>query len=68
MQMFNFDFMKDDGREPAETVNSMMRSLNEAKNRCKNLFASRGTKIGARSVWVRENGGSKILYAWPEET
>ena len=64
--MFNFDFMKDDSGDPAETVYSMLRSLNEAKNRCKNLFASRGGKIRATSVRVRENGGSKILYAWSE--
>ena len=38
MQMFNFDFMKNDSQEPIETMNMMMRSLGEAKNRCKNLY------------------------------
>ena len=68
MKMFNFDFMKGDSGKPMEAVNFMMRSLDEAKNRCRNLFADRGVTIGANRVHLRENGGSKILFGWPEET
>ena len=68
MQMFNFDFMRNDRSEPIETFNNMLRTLNEAKNRCKNLYAGRGITIGAHSVRVRENGGTTIVYSWPEET
>ena len=67
MQMFNFDFMKNDSHEPIETVSNMMRTLDEAKNRCKNLYVGRGSIIGADSVRLRENGGSTIIYSWPEE-
>ena len=67
MQMYNFDFMKNDNDEPIETISNMMRTLDEAKNRCKNLYAGRGPMIGARSVRLRENGGSTIIYRWPEK-
>ena len=67
MQMYNFDFMKNGSSEPIETVSNMMRTLDEAKNRCKNLLAGRGALIGADSLRLRENGGSTVIFSWPEE-
>ena len=66
MQMFNFDFMKNDNAKPIETVNRMMHTLNQAKHHCANLFNGRGSAINADRVQLRENGSSQVLYSWPE--
>jgi len=66
--MYNFDFMKNGKSEPIETVSNMMRTLDEAKNRCKNLLAGRGSLIGADSVRLRQNGGSTVIFTWPGES
>jgi hypothetical protein len=67
MQMYNFDLMKKGTNEPLETINNMMRSLDEAKNRCKNLLAGRAPMIGADRIQLRENGGAAIIFSWPED-
>lgn len=67
MQMYNFDFIKKGNDEPVETISNMMRSLDEAKNRCINLLAGRGSVIGADSIRLRENGGPTVIFSWPEE-
>jgi hypothetical protein len=67
MQMYNFDFMKSESHKPLETEHRMTHSLAQAKNFCINLFRTRGATIGADSVQLRENGGSKVLYSWPKD-
>ena len=49
-----------------ETRNYMMRSLREAQNRCESLYETYGRTIGAARVCVRENGGTRVVYEWPE--
>jgi hypothetical protein len=68
MQMYNFDFMEAGNFQPIETANSMQRSLAEAKNRCRNLYAAGAASLGASSVRLRQNGGATILYSWPEDS
>ena len=68
MKIYNFDFMKDGSPEPIETISNMMRSLDEAKNRCINLYRGRASMIGATKVHLREDGGSTVIYSWPEES
>ena len=67
MKMYNFDFMKDGSPEPIETISNMMRSLDEAKNHCINFYRGRAAVIGANKVHLRVNGGSTVVYSWPEE-
>jgi hypothetical protein len=67
MQMYNFDFMKSGQLKPIETVHRMVHNLEQARNHCINLFRSRAATVGADRVKVRENGGSKVLYSWPND-
>jgi hypothetical protein len=67
MEMYNFDFMERTKGRPLETRNYMIPSLRAARTRCERLFENYGKQIGASSVRVRENGGTKVLYEWPEE-
>ena len=67
MKMYNFDLMKDGNPEPIVTISNMMRSLDEAKNRCINLYRGRAPMIGANRVHLREDGGSTVIYSWPED-
>ena len=66
MQMYNFDFIDRKKAGPIETRNQMLPSLRAARTRCESLFENYGKTIGATSVRVRENGGTKLLYEWPE--
>jgi hypothetical protein len=66
MQLYNFDFMKNEHLTPMETVYRVAHDLEQAKNYCINLFRTRGAAIGADWIQVRVNGGTKVLYSWPE--
>ena len=67
MQMYNFDFMKSGNLKPIETVHRMFHSTDQARNYCINLFRTRGVIMGANRVQLRENGGTKVLYYWPND-
>ena len=64
MQMYNFDFMKNDSPKPIETVHRLAKTLAHAKNYCANLYHTRGAALGADKVQMRENGGSEVKYTW----
>jgi hypothetical protein len=68
MTKYSFEFMKKGTGKPLLKLNLMMPCVDDAIDRCRMLYALRGKFLKARSIRVRENGGPKIVYSYPERT
>jgi hypothetical protein len=66
MQMFNFEFIDGQKAKPLESRNQMLPSPRAARMRCESLFETYGKSFGATGIRVHENGGTNVLYEWPE--
>jgi hypothetical protein len=68
MTIYSFEFMKKRLDRPILQLNLDMPKVDDAIDRCRMLYALRGRVLKAKSIRVRENGGPKIVYSYPERT
>jgi hypothetical protein len=65
MHIYHFDFIKEDGRAPAQTADATLSNLTQAEAHCRDLYDKAGRAMGASKVCVREDENPAIIYFWP---